>query len=81
MKKFILAAATAAAFSASPALAADLYKAPPMEPLPAVVAPSMFDVTFGTALTSDYVLRGISQSNRRPAIQGYFEGQFMPTST
>jgi uncharacterized protein (TIGR02001 family) len=32
-----------------------------------------FDVAFGIALTSDYVSRGITNSNSDPAIQGYIE--------
>lgn len=34
---------------------------------------SPWDVAFGTAFTSDYVLRGVSQSNHKAAVQGYFE--------
>ena len=32
-----------------------------------------FDVAFGVALTSDYVSRGITNSDSEPAIQGYIE--------
>ena len=34
---------------------------------------SMFDVAFGIAVTSDYISRGISQTDGDPAIQGYAE--------
>ena len=41
---------------------------------PLVATPGVpFDVAFGVALTSDYVSRGITNSNSRPAIQGYIE--------
>jgi uncharacterized protein (TIGR02001 family) len=45
----------------------------------AAEAPSQWDVAFGTAFTTNYILRGISQSNRKPAVQGYFEVDFKPT--
>ncbi|MDP2410761.1 MAG: TorF family putative porin [Pseudolabrys sp.] len=74
MKKVVLSAVAALAVTAGPAFAADMpvkaYKAPPV----AYVSP--FDVAFGAAFTTDYVLRGISQSNRKPAVQGYFEGRY-----
>lgn len=77
MKKVILAAVAALAVSAAPALAADMpVKAVKAAP---AAAPSQWDVVFGTAFTTDYVLRGISQSNRKPAVQGYFEVDFKPT--
>ncbi|MGH6725452.1 MAG: TorF family putative porin [Pseudolabrys sp.] len=71
MKKVVLSVVAALAFSASSAFAADL----PMKAAPAApaAAPSPFDIAFGTALTTDYELRGISQSNHKPAAQGYFE--------
>lgn len=64
----MLSAVAALAFAA-PAFAADLpVKAPKI-----VAAPSPWDVAFGVAFTSDYVLRGVSQSNHRPAVQAYSE--------
>ena len=78
MKKVVLSVVAALAFSAAPAFAADMpVKAAPA-PAPAA-APSQWDVAFGTALTTNYVLRGISQSDRKPAVQGYFELDFKPT--
>jgi uncharacterized protein (TIGR02001 family) len=77
MKKVVLSVVAALAFSAAPALAADMpVKAAPAAP---AAAPSQWDVLFGTAFTTDYVLRGISQSDRKPAVQGYFEVDFKPT--
>jgi uncharacterized protein (TIGR02001 family) len=73
MKKVVLSVIAAIAVSASSAFAADM----PVKATPApAAAPSMWDVAFGTALTSDYVLRGVSQSNHKPAVQGYVEPRY-----
>lgn len=74
MKKVVMSVLAAMAVSAAaPAFAADMpVKAPRM----VVAAPSPWDIAFGTAFTTDYVLRGVSQSNRKPAVQGYFELQY-----
>jgi uncharacterized protein (TIGR02001 family) len=78
MKKVVLSVVAALAFSAAPAFAADMpVKAAPA-PAPAA-APNPFDIAFGTALTTDYELRGISQSNHKPAAQGYFELDYTAT--
>jgi uncharacterized protein (TIGR02001 family) len=71
MKKVLLSVIAALAVTAAvPAFAADM----PVKAKKVVVAtPSPWDIAFGTALTSDYVLRGVSQSNHKPAVQGYFE--------
>src|SRR5579872_3433624 len=70
MKKVTLSVVAAFALVAAPAFAADMpvkaAKAPAAEPSP-------WDIAFGTALTTDYVLCGVSQSNHKPAEQGYFE--------
>jgi hypothetical protein len=59
----------ALALSAGSASAADmLVKAPPLAP-----PPPAFDIAFGGAVMSDYNFRGISQSNREPAVFAYFE--------
>jgi uncharacterized protein (TIGR02001 family) len=72
MKKVVLSVVAALAMTAAaPAFAADMpVKAAPAAP---AAAPSPWDVAFGTAFTTDYVLRGVSQSNHKPAAQGYFE--------
>lgn len=70
MKKIALVAASMLISGA--ASAADLaypVKAP-VEP----AAPS-WDVAFGTKLTTDYVFRGITQTNGNAAVQGYAELQ------
>jgi Bacterial protein of unknown function (Gcw_chp) len=75
MKKFVLSVVAAAAL-ATPALAADLRvvtKAPPPPP------PSPWDVAFGAALSSDYIFRGITQSNHRPSVNAYFEPRYNVT--
>ena len=78
MKKVVFSVIAALAVSAAvPAYAADMpVKAKMMAPAP---APSPWDIAFGTALTSDYMLRGISQSGHLPAVQGYTELDFTAT--
>src|SRR6478672_8759674 len=69
MKKLILSVVAAVAL-ATPALAADLrVKAPP----PPAPPPSPWDVAFGAGLQSDYIFRGMSQSNHKPLVYAYFE--------
>ena len=65
--------AALAVTAAAPAFAADM---PVKARKVAVATPSPWDIAFGTALTSDYVLRGVSQSNHKPAVQGYFEVRY-----
>lgn len=59
------------ALSAQAGSAAD-WKAPPHSPAPAH-EPDLGTFTANVALTSDYVFRGISQSNEDPAVQGGFD--------
>jgi len=74
MKKFVMPAMFALAVSAGPALAADIakpvYKAAP----PVVVSP--WDIAFGAGIASDYNFRGISQSDRKPSVNAYFEARY-----
>jgi len=75
MKKLVLSV-LAAAVLATPALAADLKmvtKAPPPPP------PSPWDIAFGAGITSDYIFRGITQSNHKPSVAAYFEPRFNAT--
>jgi hypothetical protein len=73
MKKFVVAAIAALAVSAAPASAADLVtKAKPMAPPP----PPAWDIAFGGAIASDYVWRGITQSNHEPSVASYFEPRY-----
>jgi uncharacterized protein (TIGR02001 family) len=78
MKKVVLSVVAALAMTAAaPAVAADMpVKAAPAAP---AAAPSPWDVAFGTAFTTNYDLRGVSQSNRKPAAQGYFEVDYTAT--
>jgi uncharacterized protein (TIGR02001 family) len=77
MKKVVLSVIAALAVSAAvPAFAADMPVKAMKAPAP---APSPFDIAFGTAFTSDYMLRGISQSGHLPAVQGYVELDYTAT--
>jgi uncharacterized protein (TIGR02001 family) len=72
MKKLVLLATALAMISGS-ALAADLpvkAKAPPPAPF------DPWDVAFGGALMSDYIFRGITQSNHQPSVAAYFEPRY-----
>jgi uncharacterized protein (TIGR02001 family) len=70
MKKVVLSVVAALALSGASAFAADM----PVKALKVpAAAPSPWDVAFGTAFTTDYELRGVSQSAHKPAVQGYFE--------
>jgi uncharacterized protein (TIGR02001 family) len=73
MKKVILLATALAMISGS-AMAADM-------PLKAVKAPPVaafdpWDIAFGGALMSDYIFRGITQSNHQPSVAAYFEPRY-----
>ena len=73
MKKLLLSMVAVAAL-ATPVLAADLKmatKAPPPPP-----PPSPWDVAFGAALSSDYIFRGITQSNHKPSVNAYVESRY-----
>ncbi|HEY0224010.1 MAG TPA: TorF family putative porin [Pseudolabrys sp.] len=76
MNKVVLSALAALAVSAAPAFAADM----PVKALKApVAAPSPWDVAFGVAFQTDYRLRGVSQSNKHPSENGYFEVDYTAT--
>lgn len=76
MKKVVLLA-TALAMVSGSALAADMavkaVKAPP------VAAFDPWDVAFGSAIMSDYVFRGITQSNHKASVAAYFEPRYNVT--
>jgi uncharacterized protein (TIGR02001 family) len=73
MKKMVLLA-TALAMVSGSALAADMpvkaVKAPP----PAAFDP--WDIAFGSAIMSDYIFRGVTQSNHKPSVTAYFEPRY-----
>jgi uncharacterized protein (TIGR02001 family) len=72
MKKAVVIAATALAMTGS-AFAADMpVKA--IAPPPPAFEP--WDIAFGSALTSDYIFRGITQSDHKPSVAAYFEPRY-----
>src|ERR1700760_2503188 len=79
MKKMVLLATALAMISGSAltsgsALAADMpvkaVKAPPPPPF------DPWDIAFGSAIMSDYVFRGVTQSNHQPSVAAYFEPRY-----
>lgn len=73
MKKFLFAAIAALAVAAMPAMAADMpVKATPV----AAPEPSPWDIAFGSAVASDYIFRGVTQSNHGPSVAAYFEPRY-----
>jgi hypothetical protein len=73
MKKMVLAAVVLAVTAGS-AFAADMplkaVKAPPPAPF------DPWDIAFGGAVMSDYVFRGVTQSNHMPSVTAYFEPRY-----
>jgi hypothetical protein len=73
MKKIALLA-TALAMVTGSAMAADMavkaVKAPPPAPF------DPWDVAFGGAIMSDYIFRGVTQSNHQPSVTAYFEPRY-----
>jgi hypothetical protein len=74
MKKVVMSVIAALAVTAAaPAFAADMpVKAKPVVP---AAAPSPFDIAIGGVVMSDYIFRGISQSNHAASGGAYFEPQ------
>jgi hypothetical protein len=73
MNKLTIAAVAAFAVAGSAASAADL----PVKAKPIVAPePPAWDLAFGSAIASDYVFRGVSQSNRNPSVAAYFEPRY-----
>jgi uncharacterized protein (TIGR02001 family) len=71
MKTFSMAVAATALAAAG----ADAARAADLSAPEAAVEASMFDVAFGVAGVSDYRFRGVTQTRKNPAIQGYVELQ------
>jgi uncharacterized protein (TIGR02001 family) len=73
MKKLALLATALAMISGS-ALAADMavkaVKAPPPAPF------DPWDIAFGGGIMSDYIFRGVTQSNHNPSVAAYFEPRY-----
>jgi hypothetical protein len=57
---------------ATPSFAADLK----VKALPPAAPPNPWDVAFGAGITSDYIFRGITQSNHNPSGNVYFEPRY-----
>ncbi len=74
MKRVFLTAAAMSALTVG-AFAADLptKKAPPA---PVPVSADGFDFAFGAKIMSDYISRGVSQSDRKASGTVYFEGRY-----
>ncbi|MEA2968952.1 MAG: hypothetical protein QOE78_2213, partial [Alphaproteobacteria bacterium] len=72
MRQVILSVVAAVAL-ATPALAADLKLKTPPQPAP---PPNPWDISFGAGIASDYIFRGITQSNHKPSVAVYFEPRY-----
>ena len=73
MKKLTIAAFAAFALATGSASAADLVtKAKPI----AAPEPSAWDFAFGSAIASDYIFRGVTQSNHQASVAAYFEPRY-----
>jgi uncharacterized protein (TIGR02001 family) len=74
MKKLVVTSLAALAFSTGVALAADM-------PVKAVAAPppSPWDYAAGAGVVSDYLFRGVTQSNHKPSFSAYFEPRYNVT--
>src|ERR1700678_2450137 len=70
MKKLVLAAAVLA-MTAGSSFAADMPLKAPTAPTPAPFDP--WDVASGAGVMSDYIFRGVSQSNHNASVTAYFE--------
>lgn len=73
MKKILLATVVAVVCSTSAVLAADMAVKAPVAP---AAPPSPWDIAFGAGVYSDYIFRGISQSNHKPSVNAYFEPRY-----
>ncbi|MDB5574795.1 MAG: hypothetical protein JWR79_1952 [Tardiphaga sp.] len=78
MKKSILSVAAVLAIGVGSAQAADL-KAKIYTKAPPIVAFDPWDIAFGSAIMSDYIFRGVTQSNHKPSVTAYFEPRYNVT--
>ncbi len=76
MKKLALLA-TALAMVSGSAFAADMAVKAVKAPPPAAFDP--WDIAFGSAIMSDYVFRGVTQSNHKASVAAYFEPRYNVT--
>jgi hypothetical protein len=73
MKKMVLLATALALLSGS-ASAADMAVKAVKAPAPAPFDP--WDVAFGSAIMTDYIFRGVTQSNHQGSVAAYFEPRY-----
>ncbi len=73
MRRLIIFAALLATTSA--ASAADLSLKAPASPAPF----EPWDIAFGSGIVSDYIFRGVTQSNHQPSVTAYFEPRYNVT--
>jgi Bacterial protein of unknown function (Gcw_chp) len=73
MKKMVLLATALALLSGS-AMAADMAVKAVKAPAPAPFDP--WDIAFGSAIMTDYVFRGVTQSNHQGSVAAYFEPRY-----
>jgi hypothetical protein len=78
MKKVIVSVAALLAIGVGAASAADL-PAKAYKKAPPVVAFDPWDIAFGSSIASDYIFRGITQSNHNPSVSAYFEPRYNVT--
>jgi hypothetical protein len=77
-KKMACAATLILTCATVPGFAADM----PTKTQPPLVGPSVstvvspWDLAFGSAIMSDYIFRGITQSNHHPSVAAYFEPRY-----
>ena len=76
MRKFTVAVVAAIALSTAPAFAADMVTKGKSAAAPPPPPPPAWDIAFGGAIASDYVWRGVTQSNHKPAVAAYFEPRY-----
>ena len=74
MKKLTIAAIAAFALATGSASAADLVTK--AKPVAAPPEPPAWDLAFGSAIASDYLFRGVTQSNHKPSVAAYFEPRY-----
>ena len=72
MKELTLAALATLALAIAPALAAD----PPTKATSIAQPEPPWDFAFGSAIASDYIFRGVTQSQHKPSVAMYFEPRY-----
>lgn len=75
MKTVGFAVAAAIALGGGAASAADFSAKYTKAPPPSPAAPA-WDIAFGSGIMSDYVFRGVTQSNHNPSVTAYFEPRY-----